>query len=679
MRWPMRSIPGIRRVSLLAPAAVTLAAVATLSFAADSAGQKPASKAGGSTGHAPAGQCYEPKLGKNVDCVPSTYTTFDIPFDKLPGGRMDKNGNLDPKSSPEDAHAGAFVAARRLGLFKNFEWVHWIPTAPSRRDPATGKWSGGDLDGFPTGWGSTGLGIAGDCLFWGRSNSTNTTGPGVTRDIIIFKIQPNPEKDAPVQVGTMPQFTTDNGKTAVRDRELRPYNYTSTDGRERMLMVRSAATGTGGDVITYTVDPQTCLPTDKGATAKGVAAHEFYLWHDQRNPNRLLVISQTYGAQDEDLIVTAVTDEKTGEVLKEPLFLASFTLENIGGPIRNERPDGSGLYQSGRFADFSELTDQWGRPGAKEPNMVNSLHSGTMSDDGERFYVAGTTAGMYILDTEKIGQSTNAQIAAGSICHQKSSNAWVDGKVGGVIDVKKVPDVANDCLHPVLNSDAGVLAMLKSERSDADKLARYVRLETRSRFSFTPPMVAMVGVHSAVPVPNRPSKTKGNTKKRPAWVVITEEWPFGPCPERGMRIINVESEITPVMVGAIAQSDSLVENCLAQPKPPGALIRPMMHAHNPTVLENLVFVGWLGQGVRAIDISNPFNPREVGHARPVPWGDIMTYPDIHNGLIYVGDNQSGLHVLKYTGPRANELPQHTIYSSNRTSPHPSGPPKSAAK
>ena len=202
-----------------------------------------------------------------TDCVPSTFDTVDIPFGLLPGGRMDAAGNLDPTSSPEDAHAGAFVAAKELGLFRNFEWLHWLPTAPSVRDTETGKWSGGDLDGFPTGWGSTGLGIAGNCLYWGRSNSTNTTGPGVTRDVKIFRIQPNPENDPPVEIGTMPQLTTPDGRTVVRDRELRVYNYTSTDGTDRMLMVRAAATGTGGDVITYTVDPETCLPTDSGATA----------------------------------------------------------------------------------------------------------------------------------------------------------------------------------------------------------------------------------------------------------------------------------------------------------------------------------------------------------------------------------------------------------------------------
>lgn len=646
-KWPM----------LLVPAALALATAAAFAQNRNArAGSQPT--------------CTDPKLAQPVDCVPTTFDTFDIPFDRLPGGRMDKNGNLSKTSSPEDAHAGAFVAAERLGLFRNFEWVHWVPTAPSKRDAETGEWSGGDLDGFPTGWGSTGLGISGDCLFWGRSNSTNTTGAGVTHDVKIFKIQPNPERDPPVEVGSMPQLVVDDGKTAVRDRELRPYLYTSTDGQDRMLMVRSAATATGGDVTTYTVDPRTCLPMDEGATASNVLAHEFYLWHDPDNANRFLVISQTYGSIEEDLVFTAITDEKTGAVLKEPLLVASFTLENMGGPARDEVPDATGLFPDGRFTDYRHLTDQWGRPGASQTSEGNDLHSGSLSDDGERFYAAGGTAGMYILNTELVANNTNADLAAGRVCNQASTNVWVDGEIGGLVDVKKLPQVARDCVHPVLNSDPGVLAMLNSaELSDVQKLVRYTKLEMRSRADFWPPFVAVVGTHSAVPVPGRPAKSRDNPKGRPAYVLITEEWPFGPCPERGVRMLNVESEINPIMIGAHVMSDSLVENCIAMPKPPGSTIRPMMHAHNPTVLANIAFVNWLGNGVRAIDISNPFSPREVGHARPLPWGDVMTYPDIHNGLIYVGDNHSGLHVLRYTGPRADEIPQGVVYSSNRTSPH----------
>jgi hypothetical protein len=33
------------------------------------------------------------------------------------------------------------------------------------------------------------------------------------------------------------------------------------------------------------------------------------------------------------------------------------------------------------------------------------------------------------------------------------------------------------------------------------------------------------------------------------------------------------------------------------------------------------------------------------------------------------NSDAGLHVLKYTGPRADEIPKTGTYSSNRTSPH----------
>src|SRR5262249_31723730 len=152
------------------------------------------------------------------------------------------------------------------------------------------------------------------------------------------------------------------------------------------------------------------------------------------------------------------------------------------------------LYTDGRFPDYSELTDQWGRPAGTQPSEGNSLHSGTLSDDGERFYVAGTTAGRYILDTELIAHTTNADLVGGNACNVRSTNVWVDGAVGGLVDVAKLPEVARDCVHPVLNSDEGVLAMLAStELSDEQKLVRYTRLETRSRLDLWPPLVAIVG------------------------------------------------------------------------------------------------------------------------------------------------------------------------------------------
>ncbi len=656
-----------RHARALIVGVLAAALVAGIAVVATSAQGERTSRAQ-SASHTSNDVCRDPS-DDPAGCQPSI---FDTPVGDIPGGRVNRAGRLDPTSSPRDAHAGAFRVEHSLGLLRNFKHLHWLPTVPSVKDSETGEWSGGDLDGYPTSWGSRGLGIAGDCLYLGHSNSDNTTGPGVTHDINVFKIQPKPEKNPPVEVGSIPQMTVDG--TAMRDRETRAYRYTSADGEDRMLMVRSAATGTGGDVITYTIDPDTCLPVGDGHKAEDVLAHEFYLWHDPDNPNRFLVVSQTYGAQDEDLIFTAITNEDTGEVLEEPRFLASFTLQDQGGPIRNARPQQEGMHADGRFTDYSHLTDRWGRPGARQTSQGNLLHSGSLSDDGERFYAAGGTAGFYILNTEAIANSANADLAAGNAgCNQRSTNVWVDGRVGGEIDLARVSEVADDCVHPVLSDDPGVQAVLASDASEETKLLVYKMLEQRSRFDFNPPFVASVGVHSAVPVPNRPSLSQPNPDGRPAYVLLTEEWPFGPCPERSMRLVTVEQEITPMIVGTFAMPDSQVENCIEQSssEPDGTrkMHRPMMHAHNPTVLKNLAFVNWQGHGLRAIDISHPFTPREVGHARTVPWGDIMTYPDFKDGLIYVGDNHTGLHVLKYTGPRANELPRD-VYSSNRTSPHP---------
>ena len=75
-----------------------------------------------------------------------------------------------------------------LHLFRNFEHLHWVLTVPSVKDPATGAWKGGDLDGAGD---ARGLGIGGNCIFVGHGN-----GAGVRHAINIFKIQPNPGEAA---------------------------------------------------------------------------------------------------------------------------------------------------------------------------------------------------------------------------------------------------------------------------------------------------------------------------------------------------------------------------------------------------------------------------------------------------------------------------------------------------
>lgn len=601
-------------------------------------------------------------------CQPST---FDTPIGQMPSVRVNRDGKVDPFSSEEDARAGAAKVEKELHLFRNFEHLHWVLTVPSVKDEATGKWKGGDLDGEGD---ARGLGIAGNCIFVGHQN-----GAGVRHAVNIFKLQSNPEKQPPVQVGQISAFV--EGNQGFDDRELRALVYKTSGGEDRYILVRNGGTNTGGWMQTYRIDMNTCqVMSATDIHDFHSQSHEFFLWHDPVNPNRILVYMTIWtsgvpdpdnpGLKVPDAIVLAVTDEKTGDVLQKPRVLASFTLGDVGGPPVNERPDATGLFSDGRFLDFSDLRNKLGQRGNFQNQEQNRLHSLTVTDDGERVYVAGTTAGFYVMDSEAIAHHTDAELAGGAAgCNPRSTIASADG----VLDPAKIPAIANDCLHMVVNNDPGLKAYLASNVQPQAKAQRYLVLLTRSRFDVYPPVNATpTGTHSAVFVPNRPAQVKGNTKGRPAYVWLSDE--NGGCPLNNARIVSVESEITPIMVGAFAIPDNQLDECLTQDinEPSGQPRRRIpQQNHNPTVFKNMVFNTWYGHGLRAIDISIPQTPREVGYAMPVPQGVARTYPVFKDGLIYWADNDTGLHVARYTGPRSNELPGpgSGVYEGNATSPH----------
>ncbi|HEY6342822.1 MAG TPA: hypothetical protein VIY49_15125 [Bryobacteraceae bacterium] len=612
-----------------------------------------------------------PALAQCVDyskdaagCQPSTFAT---PTGQMPSVRVNRDGKPDPMASEEDARAGFAKLEKELHLFRNIERVHWVVTVPSEKDSATGGWKGGDLDGAGDG---RGLGIAGSCIFTGHQN-----GAGRKHAINIFKIQPNPEKQPPVQAGEIPAMF--EGNQGFDDRELRSLVYKTSKGEDRYILVRNGGTNTIGRMETYRIDMNTCLPMAQSEIFDfGGQSHEFFLWHDPANTNRVLVYMTNWtsglpdpdhpGMRTPDLSALAVTDEDTGEMLPNAKVLGTFDLQEVGGPPVNEKPDATGLFSDGRFIDFSNNKNRAGRGGNFQNNEQNRLHSISVLDDGERVYVAGTTAGFYVLDSEAIAHHKNSELAAGTAgCNQRSTIV----SASGAIDAAKLPSLANDCIHMVINNDPGLKAFLASGVPPQAKIERYLVLLTRSRFDVYPPINATpTGTHSAVFVPNRPAQVNGNVKGRPAYVWITDE--NGGCPLNYARMMSVESEITPIMVGAFSIPDNQLDVCLNQPNEANYRISAQQN-HNPTVFKNLVFNTWYAHGLRVIDISVPQTPREVGYALTLPHGIARTYPIFKDGLIYWLDNKSGLQVARYIGPRANELPGAGTgtYEGNATSPH----------
>ncbi len=621
----------------------------------------------GRPGSSDSGECVD-YSGDPAGCQPST---FDTPIGQMPSVRVGAQGELDPFSSETDARAGFAALETELHLFRNFERIDWVLTIPSERDPGTGAWRGGDLDGAGD---ARGLGIAGQCMYVGHRN-----GPGATHAINIFKIQPDPETMPPVQVGEIPAMVI--GNEGFDDRELRSLVYTTSAGEERQILVRNAGTRTVGMLETYEIDMDTCLPMQQSETYDfSGPSHEFFLWHDPANPDRILVYVAMFsggglpdpanpGLSIPDAIVLGITDDDSGEMLRHPQVLAGFSLQDVGGPPLNERADETGLFGDGRFADFSTSTNRSGRPGNNQERQNNMLHSLSVSDDGERVYVAGGNAGFYVLNSSGVAQARNEDLVTGTAgCTPRSTVA----SARGVLDAARLGEIARDCLHMVVSDDPGLEAFLGSGASDAAKTARYRVLMTRSRLDVHPPFSSSTGIHSAVFVPERPAQVRGNTAGRPAYVWLSDE-NFG-CPLMHARIVSVESETTPVMVGAFAIPDNQMDECLTQAntEPNGEPRRRVpQQNHNPTVFRNLVFTSWYGHGLRAIDISNPYNPREVGHALTLPHGVTRSYPVFKDGLIYWTDSDTGLHVARYTGPRSDELPGRGsgTYESNATSPH----------
>jgi hypothetical protein len=602
-------------------------------------------------------------------CQPSP---FNPPAADIPSMRLNAQGVIDHKASDEDAIRGARVIEERLHLFRNFTHIHWVPLLVSATDPSTGDKRGGDIDGQGDG---RGLAVSGNCIFVGHQNRGQDAHP-----VNILRIAADPVAAPPVKVGEIPAVGA-----GFDDRELRATLYTKANGTPTMLLMRNGTGGRqDGRLLVYTIDPATCLPTAQATPfVFGGEFHEFFMWISPQNPRRVLVVTTAWGGAGRpdpnspgrltpDIRVMAVTDENTGDMLPKPVTLATHTLQEVGGPVLDERPDENGLFSDGRFPDLTHLKDSFGVAIPPQTVQRNYAHSASMSADGERIYVAGSLAGFYILNAEGIARSRNADLAAGRAgCNLNSTNVYADGVIGGTIDLAKIEAVANDCLHMVINDDPSVKALLASRAPKA--AGAYLALHDRSRWDIYPPVLTYTGAHSAVVVPERPSPTRGNAKQRPSYVVVSDENPFDHCPSTSLYIVNAESEISPTIHGTFALGIDQLDTCLNQPtrEPNGEpRQRRSEQAHNPTVFKNLVFISWYGQGLRAIDISVPQAPREVGYAIPAPQGVARTYPVFRDGLIYWVDNSTGLHVARYTGPRANELPgpNSGVYEGNST-PH----------
>lgn len=164
----------------------------------------------------------------------------------------------------------------------------------------------------------------------------------------------------------------------------------------------------------------------------------------------------------------------------------------------------------------------------------------------------------------------------------------------------------------------------------------------RDEAGFTP--APAVSAHSAVPLAD------------PRYVLVTEEVYF--CPFAGLFIADIQTPAHPQIISRFKLPEN-ISPCTGRPDPSA-----IYTAHNPLLVGDLAFITWYAGGLQALNFSDPAHPYRVGLYVPDGAGaashsylgshpvQLWSYPILRDGLLYVSDIQSGLHILRYTGPGA---------------------------
>jgi hypothetical protein len=167
------------------------------------------------------------------------------------------------------------------------------------------------------------------------------------------------------------------------------------------------------------------------------------------------------------------------------------------------------------------------------------------------------------------------------------------------------------------------------------------------------------GGHTAAPVPPPPGRPLPNL------LILTDE--HFSCPPGFGWVLDISNPRTMMVLstyhieGQTDQYDHATGKFLCRPGQQSA----HLPYFDPRGHGALFYQAWYDQGLRAMDISNPFRPREVGYfispdfttPRQVGRHTREAYQDPATNLIYVTDgNGGGITVLRYTGPMPKTPP-----------------------
>ncbi|HTN70643.1 MAG TPA: hypothetical protein VMO00_06095, partial [Methylomirabilota bacterium] len=155
-----------------------------------------------------------------------------------------------------------------------------------------------------------------------------------------------------------------------------------------------------------------------------------------------------------------------------------------------------------------------------------------------------------------------------------------------------------------------------------------------SGLSWNPPYPAPT--HTTLPIPWK-------LMDRDILVVADEDaQKRAPLPPAFLWIVDITEETHPVPISTHVL-----------PPSPNSDPEFKVGAHQPAeqVYDNILYVTWFSGGLRAVDISNPYSPKEVGYYVPQPGKGQKTVKsnDVfrsEGGLLYLMDRYDGLEILE---------------------------------
>lgn len=146
--------------------------------------------------------------------------------------------------------------------------------------------------------------------------------------------------------------------------------------------------------------------------------------------------------------------------------------------------------------------------------------------------------------------------------------------------------------------------------------------------------------HTAIPIPHE-------IKGRKMMVVTDEEVAdrLAPTPNAFLWMVDITDETNPVPVSTFGVTH---DHPFDKDRWDGC------HQPQEQVDGTTLFVTWFASGLKAVDVSDPYAPRQIGHFMPEPGTgqSIVQSNDVFydraTGLIYLLDRLGGLDILEFT-------------------------------